>query len=67
MIPQRRKMTVTLEIEAIPKTDWNLDCGSIEPTPGYIIIFPDKHTLWVDEKDFARYYLAASPSGVLDK
>jgi hypothetical protein len=62
-----RKLTVTLEITALPKVTWHLENGSIESTQGYVLTFPDKHMTWVDERDYEEYYLANSPTGLITK
>jgi hypothetical protein len=66
MTPTRR-LTVTIEITATPKINWHLENGSIEPTKGYVLTFPDKHIAWVDERGYEELYLANSPTGLLAK
>jgi hypothetical protein len=65
--PLPRKLTVTLEITAIPQQSWYLQNDSWERTAGYRLHFPDKHTTWVDERDYEELYLRNSPTGLLDK
>jgi hypothetical protein len=62
--PLSRRLTVTLEITAIPEHSEN---DSWERTLGYRIRFPDRHTVWVDERDFEELYLRNSPTGLLSK
>ena len=62
-----RQITVTLEVIAVPQQNWQLENGSIEPTQGYRVQFPDGHSHWVDERDYEDYYLRNSPTGLLAK
>jgi hypothetical protein len=62
-----RHFTTTIEITAVPKRAWTLENGSIEPIPGYSILFPDGHIRWLEADDFERYYLAHAPTYLLDK
>jgi hypothetical protein len=65
--PLSRRLTVTIEITAIPEQSWTLENDSWERTLGYRIRFPDRHTVWVDERDFEELYLRNSPTGLLSK
>ena len=65
--PETHELTVTWTIKVTPNTHWHLDDGSIEPIPGYNILFPDKHIIWVDNFTYEKYYLPSGPTTLMEK